>query len=135
MITIEPLTSNWQDDLTEYSKMELAMFPKEQLQNLELSQVRLNDQIILIGGLLRLSLLSTPHIILLLCNGFRPRAHMTRALMSYLDEVAPICETLIQTGYQRGERLAGWWGFQKTSRTFKFNQLNYTVYRRRAWRS
>lgn len=130
MITIEPVTEGWDSNLTDYSAAELERIGRDGLDKLELAQIRLFDEVIIIACLVRYSLLSVPHIGILLCKSFKPRVQMLKALHRYMNEVAPVCETTIQPDYQEGIRLALWWGFKPTGQFMTIAGTEYEVYRR-----
>lgn len=136
MIRIEDIEEIPRYAWLETSSKEFAMMPYEShrvLMDMS-SPVKLitkNDRPLLIAGLFRRSFFSIPYLWTLLTTEFKYAPPSTiRAVVKILNKYAPQCETLVELGNARAERLAKTFGFEPMDGVTLVSDIEYRLYRR-----
>lgn len=120
----------------ETSAKEFAMMPfeaHEALVNLShpVKIISKDGEPLLVAGLFRRSFFSIPYLWVLLTEDFRRATPATlRAVIRITNKFAPRCETLVECGNTRAERLARAFNFTPTSGIVLVSDREYQMYRR-----
>lgn len=120
----------------ETSSKEFALMPYESHQLLldfssPIKMLRNEGKPLLVAGLFRKSFLSTPYLWALLTDEFRNAPpSILRGVARVIEALAPRCETLIEQGNKRAERLARAFKFSPTEGVMLMGDQYYRLYRR-----
>lgn len=136
MIQIEDVKELPQLTWTETSGKEFMLMPSDSSRKLVQSSfpvklISADERPLLVAGLFHKNYLSIPYLWTLITAEFKNASPATvRAVVRLTDAWAPRCETLVEYGNKKAERLAKVFGFSPVDGVMLMNNQEYRLHRR-----